>query len=98
MRVISRKRLREFADRFPDAGEPLDAWYRVVTHSTYGTPAELKAQFGNASFIGGTKTVFNVGGNKYRLVVDMKYTCGQIYIRHVLTHREYDQMTAEGTL
>jgi mRNA interferase HigB len=98
VRVISRRRLREFSERWPDAAEPLNAWYRVVTHATYATPQEVKDQFRNASFIGGTKTAFNIGGNKYRLVVDMRYDLGRIYVRHVLTHEEYDRRSDEDTL
>jgi mRNA interferase HigB len=98
MRVISRKRLREFGERFPDATEPLDAWYRIVTHRDFRSPAEVKEQFGSASMIGGTRMVFNIAGNKYRLVVDVRYDLRRIYIRHVLTHREYDELSREGNL
>lgn len=97
MRVISRKQLREFARRHPDAAQPLDAWYRVVRHQDFATPAALKEQFGSASMIGGSRVVFNIAGNKYRLVADVRYAWRTVYVRHVLTHREYDERTSAGT-
>lgn len=90
MRIISRKRLREFSNEHPDAKRPLDDWYRIVLRSQYQTPQDVKAQFGKASFIGGTVTVFNIGGNKYRLVVNMRYDLQIVFVLHVFTHEEYD--------
>lgn len=98
MHVITRKRLRQFADRYPDAAQPLDDWFKRVRASRYATPHEVKRDFASASFLGGSRTVFNIGGNKYRVVVDMRYNLGRIYIRDVLTHEEYDRRTHEGTL
>lgn len=98
MRIISRKALREFGDRHVDARGPLDAWYRIVKGRTYGSPHELRSDFPTASFLGARRTVFNIGGNKYRLVVDMRYDLGRVYVRHALTHEEYDRMSIEGTL
>lgn len=89
MRIISRKRLREFAKQHSDAATPLDDWYRIVTREDWNSPHDVKAQFGNASFIGGTETVFNIGGNKYRLVVNIRYDLKRVYIMHVFTHAEY---------
>jgi mRNA interferase HigB len=90
MRIISRKRLREFGEGHPDAKKPLDDWYRIVLRSEYQSPPDVKAQFASASFIGDTVTVFDIGGNKYRLVVDMRYDLRIVFILHVFTHREYD--------
>jgi len=98
VRIISRKALREFGDRHADARGPLDAWYRIVNGRTYGSPHELRSDFPTASFLGARRTVFNIGGNKYRLVVDMRYDLGRVYVRHVLTHEEYDLRSIEGTL
>jgi len=98
LRIISRKPLREFGVRYADAVEPLNAWYRVVKGRDYGSPHELRADFPTASFLGARRTVFNVGGNKYRLVVDMRYDLGRVYVRHVLTHEEYDRKSIDGTL
>ncbi len=98
MRIISRKALREFADRHADAGASLDTWYRIVKGREYRSPHELRADFPSVSFLGARRTVFNIGGNKYRLVADMRYDLGRVYVRHVLTHDEYDRRSIEGTL
>ena len=98
MHVITRKRLREFSARHQDAVRPLDAWFQIMRRKRYANPSEVKADFPTASFLGDTKTVFNIGGNKYRLVVNVRYDLGRVYIRHVLTHEEYDEMTAKGAL
>lgn len=98
MRIISRKPLREFAKQHADAAEPLDAWYRIVKGRDYSSPHELRDAFPTASFLGARRTVFNIGGNKYRLVVDMRYDLGRVYVRHVLTHEEYDRRSIDGTL
>ena len=98
MRIISRKPLREFGAKHADAEGPLDAWYRIVKGRKYGSPHELREDFPTASFLGARRTVFNIGGNKYRLVVDMRYDLGRVYVREVLTHEEYDRRSIEGTL
>jgi mRNA interferase HigB len=96
--VITRKRLREFSVAHGDAAKPLDAWFQIMRRKRYAKPREIKADFPTASFLGDTKTAFNIRGNKYRLVVNMRYDLGRVYIRHVLTHAEYDEMTATGAL
>jgi mRNA interferase HigB len=98
VRVIARRPLKEFGDNNEDAKGPLDAWYRILRGREYKTPHELRKDFPSASFLGARRTVFNIGGNKYRLVVEMRYDLGCVYVREVLTHEEYDQRTKEGTL
>ena len=98
MRIISRKALREFSERHADAKVPLDAWYRILKGREYRSPHELRADFPTASFLGPRRAVFNIGGNKYRLVVDMRYDLGRVYVRHVLTHQEYDRKSIDGAL
>ncbi len=98
MRIISRKALLEFGGKHADAQGPLDAWYRIVKGREYRSPHELRADFPKASFLGARRTIFNIGGNKYRLVVDMRYDLGRVYVRDVLTHEEYDRKSIEGTL
>jgi mRNA interferase HigB len=98
MHVISRKVLRQFAAKHPDAATPLTAWFALVRRRRYKDGHEVRADFPAVDFLGGSKTVFDIGGNKYRLIVDMRYDFGRIYIRHVLTHREYDRRTKAGTL
>jgi len=98
MRIISRKRLREFGDLHPDAVKPLDDWYSVVKAKTYKKPAEVKVDFASVSFISDDVTVFNIGGNEFRLSVSTRYHTGIVYVRRVMTHEEYDRRTKDGTL
>lgn len=98
MRIISRRRLREFWEVHPDAEGPLNTWYAIVKSKAYASPHEVKQDFVNASFLGGYRTVFNVGGNRYRLIVDMRYDLGRAYVREVLTHGDYDRKAREGSL
>ena len=86
MRIISRRPLREFAEKHADAKAPLDAWYRIIKGREYRSPHELQEDFPMASFLGARRTVFNIGGNKYRLVVDMRYDHARVHVRDVLTH------------
>lgn len=90
MHVISKKRLQEFADKHPDCRNSLEAWYRIVKNNDYRSFAELKAHFSSADRVG-RFTVFNIGGNKVRLIASIHYNRHKLYIRHVLTHREYDR-------
>jgi mRNA interferase HigB len=98
VRIISRKPLRDFAEKHADAAGPLSAWYHIMKGRKYENPHQLRDDFPTASFLGKRRTVFNIGGNKYRLVVDMRYDLGRVYVRHVLTHEEYDRRSIEGTL
>ena len=90
MRIVSEKRIREFVEREPRSGEALWHWVDVIESAAWNNPGELKATFGSASFVGDL-TVFNIGGNKYRLVSAIKYRWQVVYIRHILTHAEYDE-------
>ena len=97
MRIISVRRLREFwelADR-GDAENPLKAWLAEAEHATWRTPAEIKAKYGTASILKNSRVVFNIAGNKYRLVVKFHYNTGIGYVRFIGTHAEYDEIDAE---
>lgn len=98
MHVITRSRLREFAKVHVDAKEPLDVWYHTVKRASYKTSHDVKADFGSADFLGKRRVVFNIGGNKYRLVVQIAYKWGRVFIRHVVTHKEYERLTRSGSL
>lgn len=87
---ITRKRLREFAAVHRDAVEPLRAWYAIMSKSDFGSFADVKGTFGAADKVG-KFTVFDIGGNKYRLIVAIHYNRKKVYIRHVLTHGAYDR-------
>jgi len=89
MHIITRKRLKKFAERRRDAEEPLARWYHIVSKADFEDFDALKRTFGSVDKVG-EYTVFNIGGNKYRLIVAIHYNRRKIYIRHVLTHTEYD--------
>ena len=90
MHVITRKTLKDFWERHPDAERPLREWLREMEHSTFSDFTSIRAVWPSADYVDGL-TVFNIGGNKYRLVVSIPYKRGQVYIQDVLTHAEYDR-------
>lgn len=90
MHIITRKRLLEFGIRYLDSVESLDRWYRIVRRCNFNSFAELRRTFPQADQVG-KFTVFNIGGNKYRLITYIVFSRRRIYIRHVLTHSEYDK-------
>jgi len=89
MHVITRARLIEFAKIYPDTKTALDIWYRKIKRTNYDSFNELRLMFPSADKIEKC-TVFNIGGNKVRLIAVIHYNRHKIYIRHVLTHTEYD--------
>jgi mRNA interferase HigB len=95
MRVISKRRLREFWERHADARYPLQAWFKAAEKADWTNFADVRATFANASGValdcGITAIVFNIGGNKYRLVTRIEYRFHVVYVKMVLTHREYDK-------
>jgi mRNA interferase HigB len=97
MRIISRRTLRRFWERHgcSEAEQPLKAWFREATRADWATPAAVKADFRSASIVGDSRVVFNIGGNKYRLVVRINYPYRIVYVRFVGTHREYDQIDVD---
>jgi mRNA interferase HigB len=87
--VITRKRLNEFAAKYPTAHSGLAHWYALCKKNKFANFAELQKTFPHADQVGGL-TVFNIGGNKARLIAAIHYNRGKVYIRAVLTHAEYD--------
>ena len=90
MRIVGKRRIREFGTRFPKAAGPLKHWANAVQAAAWNNSGALKANFGSADFVGDL-TVFNVGGNKYRLIAFVHYLRQIVYIKHILTHEEYDE-------
>ena len=95
MRVISRKTLREFWEKHPDARQPLQSWFADVKHANWKKPSDIKAIYRNASFLSNNRVVFNIKGNNLRIIVVVQYSFGIVYIRFVGTHKEYDHINAE---
>ena len=90
MHVISKKKLRGFWKQHPESKRPLEAWFKIVRASRYQTFHELKRTFPKADKVG-DRIVFDIGGNKYRLVAVIHFNRLKVYVRHVLTHQEYDK-------
>ena len=94
MRVISEKALRDFAQQHPDSDAPLRVWCKLVKSGTYRNLAELKQTFGSVDYVSTDKGdfyVFNIAGNKYRLIAAIHFNRQMLFIRYILTHVEYDR-------
>ncbi|MEX1229623.1 MAG: type II toxin-antitoxin system HigB family toxin [Planctomycetaceae bacterium] len=89
MHVISQKALKDFWSKHPDSRTALLHWYKIVRCMRFHNFTELRAVFPSADKVEDW-IVFNIGGNKYRLIASIHFNRGKIYVRHVLTHREYD--------
>jgi len=92
MRIISRRILREFWEKHPDATTPLQTWFHDVERATWNSPTDIKENYRNASIVANNRVVFNIKGNRYRLVVVVIYQHGVVYIRFVGTHEDYDHI------
>ena len=95
MRVVAKSTLRKFWGKFPDAEEALKTWYAEAKVGNWRNPAEIKIQYRSASILKDSRVVFNICGNKYRLVVKINYMSGVVLIRFIGTHRDYDAIDAE---
>lgn len=91
MHVISRKRLVEFGADHLDSITPLDRWYRIAKKASWSSFAELRADFPSADQVGHS-TIFDIGGNKFRLVADIDFDDQVLLIRGIYTHRDYDKL------
>ncbi|WP_322575322.1 type II toxin-antitoxin system HigB family toxin [Fodinibius sp.] len=98
MRVIAKRTLRAFwsIPGHEDAKEPLEAWHREALQADWSDPHAVKAQFRSASILKGNRVVFNIAGNKYRLVVKINYPYRVVYVRFIGTHAEYDAIDVEA--
>lgn len=98
MRIIALSTLKAFWEDNPsytDAIQPALAWYRRALKANWTTPAEVKADFKSASILKDGRVVFNIAGNKYRLVVWINYAYSIVYIRFIGTHTQYDRIDAQ---
>lgn len=96
MRLIALSTLKAFWGHHPDAKQPLLAWHEHVKHAGWKSPADVKADFGSVSILQDGRVVFNIAGNKYRLVAWINFPYHVVYIRFVGTHRQYDQIDAQS--
>ena len=95
MRIIKRGTLIDFSGSHPDAKGALDAWFYEVKRANWAGPRDVKEKYGTASIIGNNRVVFNIGGNKYRLIVEINYPKQIVYIRFLGTHEQYDKVDAK---
>lgn len=94
MRVFARKTLREFWTTHSDSEDALKAWFSEAKGSQWESPSDIKNKYPQASILSDNRVVFNIKGNNYRLVVKINYDYGQVFIRFVGTHAEYDKIDA----
>ncbi len=87
-----------FGRRHRDADGKLREWVRLVGPKRYRTPLQVRTDFPSVDFVGPYRAVFNIHNNRYRLVVDMRFDLGRVFIRHVVTHAEHTRLTRRGLL
>ncbi|MEX2567050.1 MAG: type II toxin-antitoxin system HigB family toxin [Cyclobacteriaceae bacterium] len=95
MRVIAKKILREFWQKHADSKEQLKTWYKEASKSNWKNPIDIKAEYANASILKSGRVVFNICGNKYRLIVEINYVRQWMFIRFIGTHTDYDKINAD---
>ena len=94
MRIVSHRKLREFYESSgrEDAKVALERWYQIVEEAQWATLSDIKLDFPSADYVGNQHYVFNIKGNRYRLVVMINFRMGYVFIRFVGTHAEYDRI------
>src|SRR3989304_5806465 len=95
MRVIAKRSLREFWQRHSDAKGPLEAWHAEASKASWQAPQDVKEEFGSASILKAGRVVFNIGGNKYRLIVSIDYGRQACFVKFIGTHRQDESIDAE---
>ena len=98
MRIIAKSTLKKFWEqaRYSDSRAPLESWHDEVLKAIWTTPQAVKEQYGSASICANNRVVFNIGGNKYRLVVEMQYRANIAWVKFVGTHEQYDNIDVES--
>ncbi|MFC7421712.1 type II toxin-antitoxin system HigB family toxin [Iodobacter arcticus] len=94
MKIIASPPLRRFSTKHPDGHSAITLWEDKVKAAKWQSPGEIKAEFSSASFVAHNRVVFNIGGNKYRLIVAIAYRVGVVYIKFIGTHAEYNAVDA----
>lgn len=95
MRIIAKKTLKEFWEKHPSARGALSSWYHETLRIDWKNPQDIKARYKSADFLTDNRVVFNIGGNKYRLVVKVNYEFKIVYVRFIGTHKDYDRINAK---
>ena len=94
MRIFARKTLRDFWIHHSDSEGVLKAWFSEAKNAQWESPHDIKKQYPHASILPDNRVVFNIKGNSYRLIVNINYDYGQVFIRFIGTHSEYDKIDA----
>jgi mRNA interferase HigB len=89
--VIAKSALRDFWARHPDSQEALEVWYKLLSKGDFANFVELKQTFGSADFVHPDYVIFDIRGNKYRVITRINFTYKTVWIKHVFTHAEYDR-------
>ena len=92
--IIAKRTLREYWEGEPRAEQPLKSWHAIASKADWSSPADVMQAYGTASIVGNDRIVFNIGGNRYRLIVRFNYTKRIAYVRFVGTHAKYDRVDA----
>jgi mRNA interferase HigB len=92
MRVIAKSTIRTFWEKHEDAAVPLKTWYKIVEKSNWSNGHEVKKDFATVSIVGENRLVFNIKGNKYRIVVYAVFKFQKFFIRFIGTHQQYDRI------
>lgn len=96
MRVIAKKTLREFWEKYNDSEEQLKTWYKEALKANWASPNEIKNQYAKASILKNQRVVFDICGGSYRLIVKINYERRWVFIRFIGTHSDYDNIDAEN--
>ena len=96
MRELAKRTLRDFWELNPDSEQQLLVWFREASKAEWNNPNEIKAQYTSASILKNSKVVFNICGNKYRLIVEINFARKWVFIRFIGTHSEYDKIDANN--
>lgn len=95
MRVVARKVLKEFWDRHSDSEEQLKTWYKEASKAKWASPNEIKTDYSKVSILKSGRVVFNICGNKYRLITQINYVRQWVFVRFIGTHNDYDKIDAD---
>ena len=96
MQIIALRTLRQFWEKHPQAEAPVKLWYAAASKAEWAGPADVKRQFGgNVDFVGDNRLIFDLGGNKFRLIVHVSYRFRRVLVKFIGTHAEYDRINAE---
>ena len=95
MRVVAKKILREFWEKYTDSEQQLKTWYKEASKAVWESPNDIKDEYAKASILKSGRVVFDICGNKYRLIVDINYERQWVFIRFIGTHKEYDKVDAD---